>query len=73
MAAEPALWLGTSSRGGMTPSGVAQVVSRRATQAGLGHVHPHQFRDTFADNLRRSGLDDDSLMRLAGWSSSDRL
>ena len=33
-----ALWLGL--KGGMTPSGVRQVVQRRAVEARLGHLHP---------------------------------
>jgi integrase len=40
------LWLG--SRGPMTPSGIRQLTRRRAAQAGLEHLHPHQFRHTFA-------------------------
>ncbi|MEE8602206.1 tyrosine-type recombinase/integrase [Euzebya tangerina] len=67
------LWLGTSSRGQMTKSGIAQVIRRRSEEAGIGHVHPHQFRHTFAGSMRRQGLDDDSLMRLAGWRSRDML
>jgi hypothetical protein len=39
-----ALWLG--GKGAMTPSGITQMLRRRALQAGIGHVHPHQFRHT---------------------------
>ena len=40
------LWLGL--KGPMTPSGVRQMVKRRAQQAGLGPIHPHQLRHSFA-------------------------
>jgi site-specific recombinase XerC len=39
----PALWLGSRS-GAMTSSGVYQVIRRRARQAGLPPLHPHQLR-----------------------------
>jgi site-specific recombinase XerC len=39
-----ALWLG--GKGAMTPSGITQMLRRRALQAGIGHIHPHQFRHT---------------------------
>lgn len=40
------LWIG--AKGPITPSGVAQMLRGRASQAGVGHIHPHQFRHTFA-------------------------
>jgi site-specific recombinase XerD len=68
----PALWLG--SRGvGMTESGITQMLRRRARQAGIDHLHPHQFRHTFAHLWRTSGGDDDSLMRLTGWRTRTML
>jgi site-specific recombinase XerC len=61
------LWIG--GRGGMTPSGVAQMMLRRATQARIGHVHPHQFRHTFAHRwLAAEGTEGD-LQEIAGWRS----
>jgi len=42
-----ALWLGISG-GPMTASGLYQVIRRRARQAGLPPMHPHQLRHTFA-------------------------
>ena len=73
-----ALWLG---RGGgqrnsasMTTSGIRQVVWRRAQQAGLGQVHPHQLRHTFAHHWKADPLtSDDDLMVLAGWRSRTML
>lgn len=70
---EAALWLGASGRGPLGHSGIHQLVQRRAKEAGIGHLHAHMFRHTFADNMRRAGLDDDSLMRLAGWRSRQML
>jgi site-specific recombinase XerD len=63
----PNLWLG--ARGGMTESGVAQMLRRRGAQAGVGDLHPHRFRHRFAHQWRLAGGDDDSLMRLTGWRS----
>jgi site-specific recombinase XerD len=69
--AEPGWWLGT--KGQMTPSGVAQMVRRRCERAGIGQVHPHQFRHTFAAEWMASGGSKGDLMHLAGWSSRDML
>jgi len=32
----------------MTASGIAQLLDRRADDAGIGHIHPHLFRHGFA-------------------------
>lgn len=64
-----ALWLGT--RGALTPSGVRQVTRRRAKQAGLAHLHPHQFRHTFAHQWLAEGGAEGDLMRLTGWRSRE--
>jgi site-specific recombinase XerD len=66
----PELWIG--AKGPMTPSGIAQMIRRRANQAGIGHVHPHQFRHTFAHSWLREGQEGD-LMELAGWRSREML
>jgi site-specific recombinase XerD len=64
-ASDPALWLGRS--GSMTAFGIDELIKRRATQAGIGHVHVHQLRHSAAHFLRLAGADDDSVMRLMGW------
>jgi len=70
-AEEPWLWIGRKGR--LRESGVAQMLDRRATAAGIGHIHPHQFRHTFAHTwLAGSGTEGD-LMRLAGWRSPEML
>lgn len=60
-----ALWLGR--RGAMTTSGVYQTVRRRARQAGIGPVHPHQLRHTWASGWLRAGGSEQGLMLQAGW------
>lgn len=57
----------------MTPSGIGQMLDRRASQAGIGHVHPHQFLHTFADTWLAEGGTESDLMRIAGWSSPEML
>jgi site-specific recombinase XerD len=66
-----ALWLG--SRGPFAAEGVRQMLDRRADQAGIGHVHAHQFRHSFAHEWRAAGGGDDDLMRLTGWRSREML
>jgi integrase len=53
----------------MTPSGVRQMIERRAIEAGIPHVHPHQLRHTFAHQWLAEGGQEGDLMRLAGWRS----
>ncbi len=66
-AAEQALWLGTKGR--MTESGIAQVVIRRAKEAGLPHLHPHSFRHFVANAYQASETLDGEIMSLMGWRS----
>jgi site-specific recombinase XerD len=61
------LWLGRKGR--MTDSGIRQMIERRAEKAGIGHVHPHQLRHTFANEWLREGGNEGDLMRIAGWRS----
>jgi site-specific recombinase XerD len=59
------LWLG--KRGRFTVGGIEQMVKRRAARAGLGQMHPHQLRHTFAHNWLTAGGNEGDLMTLAGW------
>jgi site-specific recombinase XerD len=61
----PDLWLGMA--GPMTPSGLYQIVVDRARLAGIGPLHPHQFRHTWAHSLKSSGMQDGDVMRQGGW------
>ena len=70
-AAIPSFWLGR--RGGMSSSGIAQMVARRSTDAGLSKIHPHQFRHTFAHEWLSRGGNEGDLQRVAGWSSPQML
>ena len=66
-----ALWVG--KKGPLTETGLTQMLWRRAEQAGIGKVHPHQFRHTFAHTWLAQGGNEGDLVRLTGWSSRDML
>jgi len=71
-AASEWLWLGKKGRFGET--GVAQMLRRRATEAGIEkNVHPHLFRHGFAHEMLSQGMQEGDLMRLAGWRSRQML
>jgi site-specific recombinase XerD len=67
----PALWIGRL--GPMTGNGIYQMIERRAAEAGLGKVYPHQLRHSFAHVWLASGGGETDLMRLAGWRSRSML
>jgi site-specific recombinase XerC len=67
----PQLWIG--GKGPMTPSGIAQMIRRRAAQAGIGHVNPHQFRHTFAHRWLAAEGQEGDLQEIAGWRSREML
>lgn len=64
----PALWLGERSSA-LTDHGVRDILNYRAKLAKLSHVHPHQFRHTFAHRFLSAGGQETDLMLLAGWRS----
>jgi site-specific recombinase XerD len=45
---EPDRWLWLGRKGRLTSTGIAQMLRRRAREAGIGDIHPHLFRHTFA-------------------------
>jgi site-specific recombinase XerD len=65
------LWL--ARRGTFNESGLATMLRRRGERAGIGKVHPHQLRHTFAHSWLAAGGTEGDLMRLAGWRSRDML
>jgi site-specific recombinase XerD len=67
----PHLWL--TRLGPLSDSGVGQIVARRASMAGLGHVHPHQLRHSFSHHWLAAGGNEGDLMRLAGWKTRNML
>ena len=67
------LWYGTKTGKSLTISGVSKMIGRRCGQAGIPHIHPHQFRHTFAHLWKVNGGHDDALMRIMGWKSREML
>ncbi len=65
------LWLGKKGR--LSDSGILQMIRRRGGEAGLGQIHPHQLRHTFAHTWLSQGGNEGDLMRLAGWRSRQML
>jgi site-specific recombinase XerD len=61
------VWLGRKGR--LTDTGIAQMIRRRAREAGLGDIHPHLFRHSAAHNLMADGMSEGDLMRIMGWRS----
>jgi len=65
----PWLWLARSGKLGA--SSVPRVLDRRAEMAGIGHVHPHMLRHSFAHRFLEAGGNEGDLQRLGGWESAD--
>jgi site-specific recombinase XerD len=67
-----ALWLGLA--GPLTDNGIAQIVRKRATDAGIDErINLHRFRHTFAHDRMADGVEGENLMALAGWRSRSML
>ena len=64
-----ALWIG--KKGCLTDSRIAQMLNRRAQDAGIAKIHPHLFRHGFAHAWLAAGGQENDLMRLAGWRSRE--
>lgn len=64
-AESPALWLGT--KGPMHDDGIVVMIKRRALAAGIGDIHAHQLRHTFAHRWLAAGGNEGDLQRLGGW------
>jgi site-specific recombinase XerD len=65
------LWLGP--KGPMTESGIAQMLRRRSTRAGIARVNPHAFRHLAAHWWLANGGSETDLMRLTGWRTRTML
>jgi site-specific recombinase XerD len=65
----PQLWLGVRGKGPMTPSGVRQMVWRRSEGSGIGRIHPHQLRHSFAHAWLTAGGSETGLMKATGWKT----
>lgn len=66
-----ALWLGP--KGGLTDSGITQMLRRTARAAGVDGMHPHRFRHTMAHRWLAGGGQEGDLQQLAGWRSPQML
>ncbi|MGH3377928.1 MAG: tyrosine-type recombinase/integrase [Actinoallomurus sp.] len=75
LAYRPELWLPGHARhtSAISGSGIRQMIDRRADQAGVPHIHPHQFRHTWADAGKRADLSEEDIMRQGGWRSAASL
>lgn len=62
------LFLSTRTHGRMTGGAVAELLARRCAEAGVPRVVPHQLRHTWAHEVKRAGLSNEDLERMAGWS-----
>lgn len=62
-------WLGKKGR--FADNGMRQMLDRRTDDAGLPHIHLHQFRHSFAHLWLANGGQEQDLMRLAGWRSRE--
>lgn len=63
------LWI--SRLGPFGIHGIPLMLKRRSEQAGIGHVHPHMLRHTFASRYLEAGGTEGDLMRLGGWENAE--
>lgn len=63
------LFVGITGRGRFTSAGIRWMLIYRTKRVGVEHLHPHQFRHTFAHEWLDAGGSEQTLMRIAGWSS----
>ena len=71
--ASDALWWSVKRGCRLTIWGVGTMIENRCRDAGLPHIHPHQFRHTFAHLWKVNGGNEDDLMRITGWRSREML
>lgn len=64
-------WLWLARMGRFTAKGIPLMLVRRAEQAGIGHLHAHQLRHTFAHRYLENGGTEGDLQRLGGWESAE--
>ena len=60
----------TRQAGAMSTNAVRLMLRRRGLQAGVTNVHPHRFRHTAFNALKRRGIDDSTAMLQFGWKSA---
>jgi site-specific recombinase XerD len=70
---DDALWWSDKRGSRLTIWGVGTMIENRCKEANLPHIHPHQFRHTFAHLWKVNGGNEDDLMRITGWKSRQML
>jgi site-specific recombinase XerC len=66
-----ALWLSARKHIPLTVDGIKRALRKRGRQAGVvGNLHAHRFRHDFSDRWKAAGGTEESLMVIAGWSST---
>jgi integrase len=65
------LWI--TRQGYATGSAIYRVIRNRAQLAGLGDVHPHQLRHSWAHDGLANGESEGDMMVLGGWSNRKML
>lgn len=62
------LWVGR--KGPITDGdSIYALIKRRAEEAGIGAIHPHQLRHSAAHYFRLNGGEDTDLMKVMGWKT----
>ena len=69
--AEDALWWSVKRGSRLTIWGVGTMIENRCKDLGIPHIHPHQFRHTFAHQWMLENGGETDLMRITGWKSRD--
>ncbi|WP_239405858.1 tyrosine-type recombinase/integrase [Frankia sp. Cj3] len=69
----PELWLAVKRDTPLSPSGMAQMLDRRAAEAGIGKIFPHRFRHTMAHAWMAGGGEGGDLDRIMGWRSGEEM
>ncbi|HET6356705.1 tyrosine-type recombinase/integrase [Streptomyces sp.] len=67
------LWWSVKRGCCLTIWGVGTMVENRCKEAELPHIHPHQFRHTFAHQWLSEDGGEADLMRITGWRSRQML
>ncbi|WP_425244813.1 tyrosine-type recombinase/integrase [Streptomyces sp. NEAU-NA10] len=68
---DDALWWSVKRGSRLTVWGVGTMIENRCKEAEIPHIHPHQFRHTFAHQWLLEDGGETDLMRITGWKSRD--
>lgn len=67
------LWISTRTAKPIGINGVSNIVTNAAERAKVGKVHPHLFRHTWTDRMKKlidkGKISQESVMELGGWKS----